>query len=85
MNVEFAFKFMVKGDNKMSKYFKFMQHEEHPFEDCIDYLWFKIGRFHFRWFLDCGEWFIYIEWWTQKIIKGFRLSGAGNMILNYKR
>lgn len=76
---------MYKGIRMNNKYFRFMKHEEHPYEDCIDYLWFKIWKLHFRWFLDCGEWFVYLEWWTKDYIKGFRFSGAGNMKLNYKR
>jgi hypothetical protein len=45
----------------------------------IDILWFTIGRFEFRWFTDCGEWFIYFDWnYDDKCISR-RLSSAGNM------
>jgi hypothetical protein len=69
---------------KKEKYFRFMQ-QDGEYEDDIDYLWFRIWKFHFRWFIDCGEWFIYLEWWNKDRIKGFRLSSAGNCTLNFKR
>lgn len=70
------------------RYFRFMKKDkDYPeYKDCIDYLFFRIWRFHFKWFLDCGTWFIYIEWWTPDYIKGWRFSKeAGNMKLNHKR
>lgn len=58
--------------------FRFMKHESPPYQDCMDYLWFYIGKFHFRWFTDCGDWFVYFEWWNKQDIHGLRFSSAGN-------
>jgi hypothetical protein len=66
------------------KHFRFMK-QDGRYKDDIDILWFKIWRFHFRWFLDCGEWFIYLEWETKKRIKGYRFSSAGNMPINFMK
>ena len=54
------------------------------YNDCINYLFLTILRFHFRWFLDCGEWFMYIEWWTKKITYSARFSSAGNMFTKHR-
>lgn len=53
--------------------------------DGIDILWFSIDKFNFRWFTDCGEWFIYIELEDDKKIKGYRFSSAGNMKIDYMK
>lgn len=53
--------------------------------DGIDILWFKIGKFSFRWFTDCGEWFIYLEWDKGDRIVGYRLSSAGNIKLDFRK
>ena len=53
--------------------------------DGIDILWFKIKRFSFRWFTDCDEWFIYLEWDKGDRIVGYRLSSAGNMKLDFRK
>lgn len=50
-----------------------------------DILWFKIGKFEFRWFTDCGEWFIYIEWDDGIRVKGHRFSSAGYLKLDNKK
>jgi hypothetical protein len=42
-----------------------------------DILWFRIGRYRFKWFTDCGEWFIYFIWNAKKYSRCVRLSGAG--------
>ncbi len=39
-------------------------------------LWFDWKIFKFRWFTDCGEWFIYIYFGKYRWI---RFSGAGYM------
>lgn len=53
------------------------------YSDCIDYLLVELKHFGFRWFLDCGEWFVYVDWKTRKKIRGFRLSGAGCFTYSY--
>lgn len=50
-----------------------------------DILEFKIGRFEFRWFTDCGEWFLYIEWDFGEEVKGYRFSSAGYLKIDYKK
>jgi len=53
-----------------------------PFRDdknCMDYLFFTFLWFHFRWFLDCGDWFVYFEWWGRNTVYGYRFSSAGNL------
>jgi hypothetical protein len=66
--------------------FIFMKRDTDPlFEYCsFDYLSIKILRFSFKWFLDCGDWFIYITWRKKKEVVGYRFSSAGNMKVNYK-
>lgn len=64
------------------KKFRFMKRDP-EYKDCISYLCFTICHFHFNWFLDCGEWFIYITWETEKKVKGYRFSGAGNMRVSH--
>jgi hypothetical protein len=67
------------------KYFRFMERDNLYGDWIMDILWFRIWRFHFKWFIDCGEWFIYLQWETPERIRGWRLSSAGNMKLNFRR
>ena len=61
-------------------------HRDFPQEkDNIDYIWITLLWFHFRWFLDCGEWFVYFEWWTKKKVYGYRFSSAGCMGTSHER
>lgn len=39
-------------------------------------LFFRIGRFQFKWFTDCGEWFIYLIWNGKKFYRHIRISSA---------
>ena len=61
---------------------RFLQRDKRDPKD-IDILWFSLGKFNFRWFIDNGEWFIYTELECKNRIKGYRFSSAGNMKLNY--
>ncbi len=54
------------------------------YKDDFDILWFKIWRFQFKWFLECGEWFMYITWHKKDRVIGYRLSSAGNTKINYR-
>ena len=63
---------------------RFLQRDAFNPKD-MDILWFSIGKFAFRWFTDCGEWFVYIELEQDKKIKGYRFSSAGNMKINYTK
>jgi hypothetical protein len=61
---------------------------QRPFRDdktCFDYLRLTLFWFHIRWFLDAGEWFFYVEWWTKHKIYGYRFSSAGNMSATHIR
>ena len=40
-------------------------------------LGFHIWRFYFKWFIDCGEWFVYLNWRGKKILRSVRFSSAG--------
>jgi len=42
-------------------------------EYCIDILTIKFFKFLFKWFIDCGDWFIYVYWG----FKYLRFSSAG--------
>jgi hypothetical protein len=55
-------KFFIKGYKK-NKY-------------STNILTIRIHNFLLDWFIDCGEWFIYLHFPSQSI----RFSGAGNMI-----
>ena len=46
---------------------------------CTDIFKLRIFNFMFRWFIDCGEWFVYFYFNKLSV----RLSGAGNMIEKY--
>lgn len=46
----------------------------------INILSFKIFKFQFKWFTDCGSWFIYIYFGKNFI----RLSDCGNYISKLK-
>lgn len=52
---------------------------------CMDYFRLTLLWFHLRWFLDCGDWFVYVEWWTNKKVYGYRFSSAGNMSASHDR
>lgn len=39
-------------------------------------LCFRLGRFGFSWFTDCGEWFIYLRWYGRKSNRYIRFSSA---------
>jgi len=67
----------------MIKNVRFLLREK--YSENIDILWFSIGKFNFRWFTDYGEWFIYMELECKNRIKGYRLSSAGNMKLDYTK
>ena len=47
----------------------------------LDILCFSIGKFSFRWFTDCGQWFIYFERNINGEIVGHRFSSDGYMKL----
>lgn len=53
--------------------------------DCIDYFGLETKLFSINWFLDCGEWFVYLRLYTRKFTRELRLSGAGNMVMKYPR
>jgi hypothetical protein len=53
-------------------------------KSCIDYFWLRFLWFSFRWFLDCGEWFVYVEIHNKRRTIGYRFSSAGNMPVNHK-
>ena len=68
----------------MNVYPKFLQPDY--FDDGItkeiigwDILWFRTWHFFFRWFTDCGDWFVYLEWRTRKAEYYMRFSSAGFM------
>lgn len=52
---------------------------EDPIVTGWDILWFRTWHFHFKWFTDCGDWFIYLEWRTKKETWYIRFSSAGFM------
>lgn len=39
-------------------------------------LCFRIWRFRFSWFTDCGDWFIYLRWHGKKFNRYIRISSA---------
>ena len=74
----------MQSDCRWNMRFAFMKKNSDPdYSDCIDYLIICFKHFGFRWFLDCGEWFIYVDFKTRKKTSGFRLSGAGNMTYSF--
>lgn len=46
------------------------------YENGVYILFFRIWRFQFRWFTDCGEWFIYLRWYGKKHVRHVRISSA---------
>ena len=40
-------------------------------------LCFRIGRFQFKWFTVCDDWFIYLIWEAKKHSRCVRLSSCG--------
>jgi nuclear transport factor 2 (NTF2) superfamily protein len=51
------------------------QNPEPMYRDCKQYLILITKPFQFRWFTDCGEWFLYIHLGKRY----WRFSGAGYM------
>lgn len=71
------------------KCFKFLSRDYCEFgEERIaigwDILWLTIKNFTFRWFTDCGEWFIYLEHEKDGTTKYVRFSSAGYMKGSYR-
>lgn len=59
-------------------------HKDVHYPGDIDIFWLYFWRFRIRWFTGIGEWFIYIEFRTNKKWVGYRFSSAGNKKTNYK-
>ncbi len=47
---------------------------EKRYDDCHTYFLFHISEFYINWFIDCGEWFIYVDF---KLFH-FSFSSVGN-------
>ena len=58
---------------------------EHGGYEGFDFIIFRGKHFSFRWFTDCGEWFIYICFEDKNKVRGYRFSSAGNMKINYTK
>lgn len=67
----------------MRNYPRFLRRDTIDFGDGLvkhygwDILWFRTWHFFFRWFTDCGEWFICLEWHWKNKCWYLRFSSAG--------
>lgn len=68
----------------MSDYPRFFKRDQYSIGDLTlqtgwDILWFRTWHFFFKWFTDCGEWFVYLEWHWKRTVWYLRFSSAGFM------
>ncbi len=58
-------------------HFSFMKRGEPPYNDFFNFLSFDFLWLMFRWFKECGEWWLSFTWVTKKYIRYFQFSSTG--------